>query len=80
MLQFVWGRFTSDSIKRTIKSKLDLVRVHGVRWEGGGTEPAGLYTFLYEKGNENLVLGTGSLCIRESYQQLREVAGVKSLS
>jgi hypothetical protein len=51
------------------KYKLDLVRVLEVRWEGGGTEPAGEYTFLYGKGNENRELGTG-LCIGESYQQL----------
>jgi hypothetical protein len=33
--------------------KLDLVGVQEVRWEGGGTEPAGEYTFFYGKGNEN---------------------------
>jgi hypothetical protein len=33
---------------------LDLVRVQEVRWDGGGTEPAGVYTFFYEKGNEKL--------------------------
>jgi hypothetical protein len=27
--------------------KLDLVGVQEVRWEGGGTEPAGEYTFFY---------------------------------
>jgi hypothetical protein len=39
--------------------KLDLVGVQEVRWEGGGTEPAGEYTFLYGKENENPELGTG---------------------
>jgi hypothetical protein len=35
------------------KYKLDLVGVQGVRWDGGGTEPAGESTFFYGKGNEN---------------------------
>jgi hypothetical protein len=35
------------------------VGVQEVRWEGGGTEPAGEYTFVYGKGNENHELGTG---------------------
>jgi hypothetical protein len=32
------------------KYKLDLVGVQ-IRWEGGGTEPAGEYTFSYGKGD-----------------------------
>jgi hypothetical protein len=51
--------------------------VQEVRWEGGGTEPAGEYTFLYRKGNENHELGTGILCIRESYQHYLVVAKVR---
>jgi hypothetical protein len=39
--------------------KLDLVGVQKVKWEGGGTEPAGEYTFFYGKGNENHELGKG---------------------
>jgi exonuclease III len=38
--------------------KLDLVRVQEVRWDGGGTEPAGEYTFFYGMWNENHKLGT----------------------
>jgi hypothetical protein len=34
------------------KYKLDLVGVQEVRWDGGGTEPAGEYTCFYGKGNE----------------------------
>jgi exonuclease III len=32
------------------KYKLDLVGVQEVRWDRGGTEPAGEYTFFMEKG------------------------------
>jgi exonuclease III len=53
------------------KYKLDLVGVQEVRWDRGGTEPAGEYIFFYGKGHENHELGTGFLYIRESYQQLR---------
>jgi hypothetical protein len=35
------------------------VGVQEVRWEGGGTEPAGEYTLSCGKGNENHELGTG---------------------
>jgi hypothetical protein len=36
------------------------VGVHEVRWDRGGTEPAGNYTsiFFYRKGNENHELST----------------------
>jgi hypothetical protein len=39
-------------------SKLDLVGVQEVRWDKGGTEPAGEYTFFNGKGNQNHELGT----------------------
>jgi hypothetical protein len=35
------------------KYELDLLGVQEVRWGGGGTEPAGKYTYFYGKGNEN---------------------------
>jgi hypothetical protein len=53
------------------KYKLDLVGVQEVRWDGGGTERAGAYTFFYAKGNENHELDTVFSYIKESYQQLR---------
>jgi hypothetical protein len=34
------------------KYKLDLVGVQEVRWDGGGTERAGEYTFFYGKGRK----------------------------
>jgi hypothetical protein len=40
-------------LRELARYKLDLVGVQEVRWEGGGTEPAGEYTFFYGKGNEN---------------------------
>jgi hypothetical protein len=39
--------------------KLDSVGVQEIRWGGGGTEPAGEYTFFYGEGYENHELGTG---------------------
>jgi hypothetical protein len=49
------------------KYKLDLVGVQEVRWNKGGNERAEDYTFFYGAGNEDHQLGTGFLCIRESY-------------
>jgi hypothetical protein len=46
-------------LRELARYKLDLVGVQEVRWEGGGTEPAGECTFFYGKGNENHELGTG---------------------
>jgi hypothetical protein len=43
--------------KELSKYKLDLVGVQEVRWEGGGTESAGEYTFFYGNDNENHELG-----------------------
>jgi hypothetical protein len=46
--------------KELSKCKLNLVVAQEVRWEGGGTEPSGEYTFFYGNGNnKNHELGTG---------------------
>jgi hypothetical protein len=39
--------------------KLDLVGVQVVRWDEGGSKPAGVYKFFYGKGNEYYELVTG---------------------
>jgi exonuclease III len=41
------------------KYELDLVGVQEVRWDKGGTEPAGDYTFFYGNGNADHHLRTG---------------------
>jgi exonuclease III len=41
------------------KYKLDFVEVQEVRWDKGGTELAGDYTFFYGNGNADHHLGTG---------------------
>jgi hypothetical protein len=55
--------------------KLDLVGVQ-VRWKGGGIEPAGEYTFIYGKGNENHELGTGFFCAQENMLAVKRVESV----
>jgi hypothetical protein len=57
---FVKGGFPDD--REQARYKLDLVGVQEVRWEGGGTEPAGEYTFFYGKGKENHELSTVFFC------------------
>jgi exonuclease III len=52
------------------KYKLDLVGAQEVRWDRGGTKPAGQYTFFYGKGNHEL--GTGFFMHKKIiYQALR---------
>jgi hypothetical protein len=45
--------------KEISKYKFYFVGVVVVRWDSGGTKPAGEYTFFYGKMNENHELGTG---------------------
>jgi hypothetical protein len=56
-----------DTVSKELsKYRLDLVRVQVVRWEGGGTQRAGEYTFFYGKGNENHELGTVFFFVHKS--------------
>jgi hypothetical protein len=55
------------------KYKLDLVGIQEVRWSGGGTEPAGQYTFFYVKGNENHKLGTGDFVHKKIISAVKRV-------
>jgi hypothetical protein len=64
----LWSLYRVGSLitvsKELSKYNLDLVEVQEVRWEGGGTEPVGEYTFFYGKGNENHELGAGFFLYR----------------
>ncbi|PNF26118.1 hypothetical protein B7P43_G04440 [Cryptotermes secundus] len=51
--------FLMEVAKEISEYELDLAGVQEVRWDEDRTEPAGEYTFLYGKGNENHELGTG---------------------
>jgi hypothetical protein len=70
---YIPGSLLTES-KELPQNKLDLVGMQEVRWEGGGSEPAGDYTFFCGKGNENHELGTVFLCLIESCQQLRRLS------
>jgi hypothetical protein len=50
------------------KYELGLVGVQEVRWDRGGTEPAGEYIFFYGKGNMNHKLRRGFL-VRGLFQK-----------
>jgi hypothetical protein len=55
------------------KYKLDLVGVQEVRWDKGGTEPAGEYIFFQEKGNENHELRTNFFVHRRIITAVKRV-------
>jgi hypothetical protein len=44
-----------------------------VGWEGGCTERAGEYTFLYERGNKNHELGIGFLVHKRIISAVKRV-------
>jgi hypothetical protein len=55
------------------KYKLDLVGVHEVRWEKGGTELAEDYTFFYGQDNGDHQLGTGFFIHKRIVSGVRRV-------
>jgi hypothetical protein len=52
---------------------LDIVGVQKVGRDGGGTEPAGEYTFLYERGNENHELCMGFFVHKRIISEVKKV-------
>jgi hypothetical protein len=60
-------------LRKLSKYQLDLAGVQEVRWEGGATESAGEYTFLYRKGNENHELGTGVILHKRIISAVKRV-------
>jgi hypothetical protein len=57
--------------RKLSKYKLDSLGVQKVRWEGLDAETAGEYTFSTQRGTSIMNYAQVSLCIRESYYQLR---------
>jgi hypothetical protein len=59
--------------KQILKYKLYFVGVQEVRWDGGGTEQEGEYTFGYGKGYENHELGAGSFVYKRIMSAVKTV-------
>jgi hypothetical protein len=55
-------------LREVSRYKLDLVR-----WEGGGTKPAGEYTLFYGKGNDRHELGTGFFVHKKIISAVKKV-------
>jgi exonuclease III len=68
-----FGIWNVRSAEQISKYKLYLVGVQEVRWNGGGNEPAGEYTFFYRKGDENHELGTGFFVHKRIMSAVRRV-------
>jgi hypothetical protein len=74
-----FGTWNVRSLYRTTvvrelgKYKLDLVGVHEVRWEKGGTERDKDYTFYYGHGNGDHRLGTGFIAHKIIVSTVRRV-------
>ena len=60
------------AVRELATYKLDLVGVQEVRFGKRGTVGAGVYNFVYGKGNEKHNLRTGFIVHHRQCQQLRE--------
>jgi len=61
------------SARELWRYKLDVVGVHEVRWDKGGTVGEGDCDFFYGKGNDNHQLGTGFLVQRRIVSAVKRV-------